>query len=76
MEEPASARWFDSFAQGRDPRSAHARHRLFAIFVIALCAVISGAEGWEDREEYGQADYRAGSRVRFGPSGQASDAAG
>ena len=55
MEEPASARLFDAFAQVRDPRRANARHRLFAIFVIALCAVISGAEGWEDMEEYGQA---------------------
>jgi predicted transposase YbfD/YdcC len=34
-----------------DPRSSNARHRLFDIFVIALCAVISGAEGWEDMEE-------------------------
>src|SRR5215472_10090188 len=55
MEEPASARLFDYFAHVSDPRSANARHRLFDIFVIALCAVISGAEGWEDMEEYGQA---------------------
>src|SRR5215468_5751917 len=55
MEEPASARLFDSFASVSDPRSANARYRLFDIFVIALCAVISGAEGWEDMEEYGQA---------------------
>src|SRR5262245_48100709 len=55
MEEPAAARLFDSFASVSDPRSANARHRLFDIFVIALCAVISGAEGWEDLEEYGQA---------------------
>src|SRR5262252_7682225 len=55
MEEPASARLFDSFASVSDPRSANARHRLFDIFVIALCAVISGAEGWEDMQEYGQA---------------------
>ena len=55
MEDPASARLFDSFAHVSDPRSANARHRLFDIFVIALCAVISGAEGWEDMEEYGQA---------------------
>jgi predicted transposase YbfD/YdcC len=55
MEEPASARLFDSFAHVSDPRSSNARHRLFDIFVIALCAVISGAEGWEDMEEYGQA---------------------
>ena len=54
MEEPTSARLFDAFAHVSDPRSANARHRLFDIFVIALCAVISGAEGWEDMEEYGQ----------------------
>jgi len=55
MAEPASARLFDYFAQVSDPRSSHARHWLCDIFVIALCAVISGAEGWEDMEEYGQA---------------------
>ena len=55
MEEPASGRLFDAFAQVHDPRSTNARHQLFDIFVIALCAVISGAEGWEDMEEYGQA---------------------
>lgn len=54
MEDPASARLFDYFAHVSDPRSSNARHRLFDIFVIALCAVISGAEGWEDMEEYGQ----------------------
>jgi predicted transposase YbfD/YdcC len=55
MEEPASARLFDCFAHVSDPRSANARQRLFDIFVIALCAVVSGAEGWEDMEEDGQA---------------------
>jgi predicted transposase YbfD/YdcC len=55
MEDPASARLFDHFAHVSDPRSSNARHPLFDIFVIALCAVISGAEGWEDMEEYGQA---------------------
>src|SRR6266446_2552863 len=55
MEDPASARLFDAFAHVSDPRSANARHRLFDICVIALCAVISGAEGREDMEEYGQA---------------------
>ena len=48
MEDPASARLFDAFAHVSDPRSANARRRLFDIFVIALCAVISRAEGWED----------------------------
>ena len=55
MEKPASSRLLDHFASVTDPRSANARHYLFDIFVIALCAVISGAEGWEDMEEYGQA---------------------
>src|SRR5262247_488122 len=55
MEDPTSARLFDSFAHVSAPRSANARPRLCDIFVIALCAVISGAEGWEDMEEYGQA---------------------
>jgi hypothetical protein len=51
MEDPASARLFDHFAHVSAPRRANARHPLFDIFVIALCAVISGAEGWEDMEE-------------------------
>ena len=55
MEEPAPSRLLDHFASVTDPRGPNARHYLFDIFVIALCAVISGAEGWEDMEEYGQA---------------------
>src|SRR5262247_3542308 len=55
MDEPTSARLFDYVVHVSAPRSANARHRLFDIFVIALCAVISGADGWEDMEEYGQA---------------------
>ena len=54
----------DHFASLTDPRSFHApnqRHELLAILVIAVCAVIGGAEGWEDIEEYGkaQADWFA-----------------
>ena len=55
MEKPASPRLLDHFASVTDPRGPNIRHYLFDIFVIALCAVISGAEGWEDMEEYGQA---------------------
>jgi predicted transposase YbfD/YdcC len=46
------------FASLSDPRSFHApnqRHELIDILVIAICAVICGAEGWEDIEEYGKA---------------------
>jgi predicted transposase YbfD/YdcC len=48
----------DHFASLTDPRSSHApnqRHELLAILVIAVCAVICGADGWEDIEEYGKA---------------------
>ena len=58
MEKPTPIGLLDHFASVRDPRGPNFRHRLFDIFVIALCAVISGAEGWEDMEEYGhQADW-------------------
>ena len=48
----------EHFASLTDPRSPHApnqRHELIDILVIAVCAVICGAEGWEDIEEYGKA---------------------
>ena len=48
----------DHFASLTDPRSSHApnqRHQLIDILVIAVCAVICGADGWEDIEEYGKA---------------------
>ena len=48
----------DHFATLTDPRCPHApnqRHQLIDILVIAVCAVICGADGWEDIEEYGKA---------------------
>lgn len=59
MEKSTSSQLLEHFASLRDPRGPNIRHPLFDIFVIALCAVISGAEGWEDIEEYGhaQADW-------------------
>jgi predicted transposase YbfD/YdcC len=48
----------DHFVTLTDPRCPYApqsRHLLMDILVIAVCAVISGAEGWEDIEEYGKA---------------------
>src|SRR5918993_2225789 len=52
------------FAALSDPRSFHApnlRHELLDILIIAVCAVICGTEGWQDIEEYGnaQADWFA-----------------
>lgn len=56
MRVPSSFQ--DHFASLSDPRSFHApnqRHELIDMLVIAVCAVICGAEGWEDIEEYGHA---------------------
>ncbi len=45
------------FADLPDPReeTANKRHRLSDILTIATCAVIAGAEGWEDIAAYGRA---------------------
>ncbi len=55
MESNRLVPLFQPFAHLTDPRRSNARHLLFDMFVIALCAVISGAEGWRDIEDYGQA---------------------
>lgn len=39
----------------KDPRiERHKKHNLVDILVLAICGVLSGAEGWEAIEEYGQ----------------------
>jgi predicted transposase YbfD/YdcC len=44
------------FAPLKDPRIERTRlHDLMDIIVIAICAVICGAEGWEDIAKYGHA---------------------
>ena len=56
MRAPSSFQ--EHFASLTDPRSSHApnqRHELLDMLVIAVCAVICGADGWEDIEEYGKA---------------------
>jgi DDE_Tnp_1-associated len=43
------------FAKLRDPRRAHRRlHRLQDILVIALCAVIAGAQDWQQIVTFGR----------------------
>ena len=40
----------------KDPRiERDKKHKLVDIIVLAICAVLSGAEGWEAIEEYGHA---------------------
>jgi DDE family transposase len=53
MLPPLSFR--DHFEPLTGPRCPNARCQLIDILVIAICAVICGAAGWEDIEEYGQA---------------------
>jgi predicted transposase YbfD/YdcC len=43
------------FAKVKDPRRAHRRlHQLQDILVIALCAVIAGAQDWQEIETFGR----------------------
>jgi len=70
MRAPSSFQ--DHFVSLTDPRSFHApnqRHELIDILVIAVCAVICGAEGWEDIEEYGKAQAEWFTEVLDLPNG-------
>lgn len=45
---------FDCFLDIDDPRALYNQcHSLYDILVIAICAVISGADGWNDIETFG-----------------------
>ena len=45
---------FATLTDPRCPTAPNSRHLLMDILIIAVCAVLSGAEGWEDIEEYGK----------------------
>lgn len=55
--EPLTGRALsEHFASLEDPRVERTKlHPLLGIVTIAVCAVISGAESWNDIEEFGQA---------------------
>jgi hypothetical protein len=56
MSQVADASILTHFSSLRDPRDNRGKeHLLLDIVVIALCAVISGGEGWEDIADYGVA---------------------
>ena len=45
----------ECFAEVEDPRSDHTKqHLLLDIICLAVCAVISGADGWEEIEDFGK----------------------
>ena len=56
MEDPKPTSLFEThFGKLRDPRIGNAkRHKLIDIIIIAICAVISGADSWSDVELYGR----------------------
>lgn len=56
MTSPALASIEDHFGDLVDPRIDRTKlHRLLDILVIAICAVICGADSWEDVEDFGNA---------------------
>jgi predicted transposase YbfD/YdcC len=56
MAEPSSLSITEHFAPVEDPRIERTkRHKLIDIIVIAICAVICGAEDWVAIERFGQA---------------------
>lgn len=59
------------FADLPDPRmeTANGRHELVDILVIATCAVIAGAEGWDQIAEYGRSKESFFRRFLALPSG-------
>jgi len=55
MDDPAHTCPMRVFEAVPDPRAANARHRLIDILVIALCAMICDADGWDDIEDFAKA---------------------
>lgn len=45
----------EHFGQIEDPRAENSEHKLVNIIIIAICAVICGADTWVDVENFGQA---------------------
>lgn len=48
----------EHFSALKDPRKEiNKKHALMDIIIIGICAVVSGARGWDDMEAFGQAKY-------------------
>ena len=57
------------FTKIEDPRAENSEHKLVDIIVIAICAVICGADTWVDVENFGQAKQEWFARFLELPSG-------
>jgi predicted transposase YbfD/YdcC len=56
MEAPRELIFGKHFSELKDPRKEdQVRHKLMDIFVIAICGIICGADGWKAIEAYGKA---------------------
>ncbi|MCI0554070.1 MAG: ISAs1 family transposase [Anaerolineae bacterium] len=56
MEEQVSATLAAHFGNLPDPRVERTKlHPLFDILVLAICAIVAGADNWEDVADFGQA---------------------
>ena len=53
MSKPAASTIITHFADLEDPQRYNWRHKLLDIVVIAICAVICGADDWCGVEEFG-----------------------
>lgn len=58
MKQVKSYALVEQFKELEDPRANNRRHRLIDIMAIAICAVVCGANGWEDFELFGEAKER------------------
>ncbi len=59
MPQRAKASIIEHFGVVEDPRiERHKQHKLLDIIVIAICAVICGADGWVAVEAFGRAKYK------------------
>ncbi len=58
MSQLQSKTLFDSLEHIADPRAEHlTQHKLVDILVMAICATICGADGWEQIATFGQAKH-------------------
>ncbi len=70
MSSPILALLTDRFASLEDPRTGRAkRHKFIDVIVIAICAVICGADSWVDVEMFGKAKKDWLSRLLELPNG-------
>lgn len=57
MEQTAVATIVEHFGKMDDPRDDNRWHLLMDVIVIAICAMVCGADGWSEIELFGQSKY-------------------